>query len=176
MARRVYRIWGRYRFNSLKVWNIVVLFSLLSSPSLLLYLSIFSRAFIVFSFISFLLPPSLPLPSSLPPSPSPSLPPYSPQDDLLSHASLLKEANAISVELQKHVSFQFLILTDTPYSPVPFSVATGTDVDIDLEESKFAVAQTESVGLFCPKCPIVAVEVKDSKHGATHVWSISKLK
>jgi hypothetical protein len=115
VARRVYHIWGRYRFNSLK-------------------------------------------------------------DDLLSQASLLKEANAISVELQKHVSFQFLILTDTPYSPVPFSVATGTDVDIDLEESKFAVAQTESVGLFCPKCPIVAVEVKDSKHGATHVWSISKLK
>ena len=80
------------------------------------------------------------------------------------------------MELQKHVSFQFLILTDTPYSPVPFSVATGTDVDIDLEESKFAVAQTESVGLFRPRAPVVAVEVKDSKHGATHVWSISKLK
>ena len=96
------------------------------------------------------------------------------KDDLLSYAALLKEANAISVELQKHVSFQFLILTDTPYSPVPFSVATGTDVDIDLEESKFAVTQTE--GLFRPKGPIVAVEVKDSKHGATHVWSIGKLK
>ena len=90
--------------------------------------------------------------------------------------SILKEANAISVELQKHVSFQFLILTDTPYSPIPFSVATGTDVDIDLEESKFAVAQMESMDPFRPKGPLVAVEVKDSKHGATHLWSISKLR
>jgi flagellar biosynthesis chaperone FliJ len=101
---------------------------------------------------------------------------YSLKDELLSNASILKEANAISVELQKHVSFQFLILTDTPYSPIPFSVSTGTDVDIDLEESKFAVAQMESMDPFRPKGPLVAVEVKDSKHGATHMWSISKLR
>ncbi len=133
------------------------------------------------------LPPSLPpsfspslLPSfllSLPPSLLPSLPPSLPpsQDDLLCSAALLKEANAIGVELKKQVGFQFLILRDTPYSPVPFAVATGTDVDIDMGEAKFSLDNTES-SFYRPEGPLVAVEVKDSKHGATHIWSLRKLK
>ena len=31
----------------------------------------------------------------------------------------LQEANAISVELKKRVQFQFVLLTDTLYSPMP---------------------------------------------------------
>ena len=41
------------------------------------------------------------------------------RDDLWGNAVFLKEANAISVELKKRVQFQFLLLTDTLYSPLP---------------------------------------------------------
>lgn len=92
-------------------------------------------------------------------------------------ASILKEANAINLELKKHVTFQFVILTDTPYSPIPFAVATGTDVDIDLGDEKLSSVLDESeVGLERKKGPIVCVEVRDSKHGATNIWSVSKFR
>lgn len=41
------------------------------------------------------------------------------RDDLWGNAVFLKEANAISVELKKRVQFQFVLLTDTIYSPLP---------------------------------------------------------
>ena len=41
------------------------------------------------------------------------------RDDLWGNAVFLKEANAISVELKKRVQFQFVLLTDTLYSPIP---------------------------------------------------------
>ena len=41
------------------------------------------------------------------------------RDDLWGNAVFVKEANAISVELKKRVLFQFRLLTDTLYSPVP---------------------------------------------------------
>ena len=41
------------------------------------------------------------------------------RDDLWGNAVFLKEANAISVELKKRVSFQFVLLTETLYSPTP---------------------------------------------------------
>lgn len=41
------------------------------------------------------------------------------RDDLWGNAVFLKEANAISVELKKRVMFQFRLLTDTLYSPMP---------------------------------------------------------
>jgi len=41
------------------------------------------------------------------------------RDLLWGNAVYLKEANAISVELKKKVQFQFVLLTDTLYSPLP---------------------------------------------------------
>ena len=41
------------------------------------------------------------------------------RDDLWGNAIFLKEANAISVELKKRVQFQFVLLTETLYSPLP---------------------------------------------------------
>uniref|UniRef100_A0A2K5TNZ3 plus-end-directed kinesin ATPase n=1 Tax=Macaca fascicularis TaxID=9541 RepID=A0A2K5TNZ3_MACFA len=41
------------------------------------------------------------------------------RDLLWGNAIFLKEANAISVELKKKVQFQFVLLTDTLYSPLP---------------------------------------------------------
>ncbi|KAK3593264.1 hypothetical protein CHS0354_012358 [Potamilus streckersoni] len=82
------------------------------------------------------------------------------RDDLWGNAIFLKEANAISVELNKKVQFQFVLLTDTLYSPLPPELFPSEDRD---ENRPF------------PKT-IVAVEVQDTKNGATHYWSLEKLK
>ena len=90
---------------------------------------------------------------------------------------MVKEANAISVELKKNVSFQYTILTDSPYSPLSFSIATGTDVDIDAGDVRLTHAlESSERGLGLERGPVVAIAVKDSKHGATNVWSMSKFR
>ncbi|CAG5136304.1 unnamed protein product, partial [Candidula unifasciata] len=82
------------------------------------------------------------------------------RDDLWGNAIFLKEANAISVELNKKVQFQFVLLTDTLYSPLPPDLLPAEERD---EMRPF------------PKT-IVAVEVQDMKNGATHYWSLDKLR
>ena len=42
---------------------------------------------------------------------------------------MLKEANAISSELRKNVTFQFTLLSDTCYSPLPLAVASGNHIN-----------------------------------------------
>jgi kinesin family protein 1 len=73
------------------------------------------------------------------------------QDLLWGNSVYLKEANAISVELRKRVQFQFILLTDTLYSPLP------TD-------------------LYSSHGTIVAIEVQDLKNGAIHYWSLEKFR
>lgn len=82
------------------------------------------------------------------------------RDDLWGSAIYLKEANAISVELKKKVQFQFILLTDTLYSPLPPDLMPAGARDPD---SPF------------PRT-VVAVEVQDLKNGATHYWSLEKLR
>lgn len=65
----------------------------------------------------------------------------------------LKEANAISVELNKRVQFQFVLLTDTLYSPLPTDLASSSS-----------------------QRTIVAVEVQDLKNGARHYWTLEKFR
>ncbi|XP_076244214.1 kinesin family member unc-104 isoform X8 [Calliopsis andreniformis] len=84
------------------------------------------------------------------------------RDDLWGNAIFLKEANAISVELKKKVQFQFTLLTDTLYSPLPPDLLPAVEDDED-EERPF------------PRT-IVAVEVQDTKNGATHYWTLDKLR
>ncbi|XP_025081034.1 kinesin-like protein unc-104 isoform X4 [Pomacea canaliculata] len=86
------------------------------------------------------------------------------RDDLWGNAIFLKEANAISVELNKKVQFQFVLLTDTLYSPLP----------PDLLPSDHTRGQTDEPRPF-PRT-VVAVEVQDTKNGATHYWSLEKLR
>ncbi|KAL1122335.1 hypothetical protein AAG570_003740 [Ranatra chinensis] len=83
------------------------------------------------------------------------------RDDLWGNAIFLKEANAISVELKKRVQFQFTLLTDTLYSPLPPDLVPS-DMEEDLDRPY-------------PRT-IVAVEVLDTKNGATHYWSLEKLR
>ncbi|XP_077314298.1 kinesin-like protein KIF1B isoform X7 [Lithobates pipiens] len=84
------------------------------------------------------------------------------RDLLWGNAIYLKEANAISVELKKKVQFQFVLLTDTLYSPLPPEL-------LPPEAEKLAEDQP------FPRT-VVAVEVQDLKNGATHYWSMEKLR
>ncbi|XP_041316214.1 kinesin-like protein KIF1B isoform X5 [Pyrgilauda ruficollis] len=84
------------------------------------------------------------------------------RDQLWGNAVYLKEANAISVELKKKVQFQFVLLTDTLYSPLPPELLPA-EPEKSRERRPF------------PRT-VVAVEVQDLKNGATHYWSLEKLK
>uniref|UniRef100_A0A8C5TYL0 plus-end-directed kinesin ATPase n=1 Tax=Malurus cyaneus samueli TaxID=2593467 RepID=A0A8C5TYL0_9PASS len=84
------------------------------------------------------------------------------RDQLWGNAVYLKEANAISVELKKKVQFQFVLLTDTLYSPLPPEL-----LPVELEKGRERRPFPRTV---------VAVEVQDLKNGATHYWSLEKLK
>ncbi|MEQ2243229.1 Kinesin-like protein kif1a, partial [Ilyodon furcidens] len=84
------------------------------------------------------------------------------RDLLWGNAIFLKEANAISVELKKKVQFQFVLLTDTLYSPLPPDLLPP-EATQDRENKHF------------PRT-IVAVEVQDQKNGATHFWTLEKLR
>ncbi|CAG0884871.1 unnamed protein product [Cyprideis torosa] len=86
------------------------------------------------------------------------------RDQLWGNAIFLKEANAISVELRKKmlsdkVTFQFTLLTDTLYSPLP----------ADLRPQ-------DPLPNGCMPRTVVAVEVTDAKNGATHYWNLEKLR
>ncbi|KAK6037471.1 hypothetical protein COOONC_25023 [Cooperia oncophora] len=83
---------------------------------------------------------------------------YTVRDDLWGNAIFVKEANAISVELKKKVQFQFVLLTDTMYSPLPPDLLPPGE-DLTLRPY--------------PKT-VVAIQVQDLKNGASHYWSIEK--
>jgi kinesin family member 1 len=91
------------------------------------------------------------------------------RDDLWGNAIFLKEANAISVELKKKVQFQFTLLTDTLYSPLPPDLQTTAAMITAGEEYS-------TTDVPPPSRTIVAVEVTDMKNGATHCWSLEKLR
>ncbi|KAB7504192.1 Kinesin-like protein [Armadillidium nasatum] len=95
------------------------------------------------------------------------------RDDLWGNAIFLKEANAISVELKKKVQFQFTLLTDTLYSPLPMDFLPLLDDEEEEEEE-----EDEEDFLFDKPThrTIVAVEVQDTKNGATHYWTLEKLR
>lgn len=60
------------------------------------------------------------------------------------------------------VQFQFVLLTDTLYSPLPPDLLPPSEAK-DRERRPF------------PRT-IVAVEVQDQKNGATHYWTLEKLR
>lgn len=60
------------------------------------------------------------------------------------------------------VQFQFVLLTDTLYSPLLPDMLNHDDIEEGMERPY-------------PRT-IVAVEVQDTKNGATHYWTLSKLR
>jgi len=81
-----------------------------------------------------------------------------PQIDVIMHLS--DHTDACSVPPQ--VQFQFVLLTDTLYSPLPPDLLPPEATN-DREKRQF------------PRT-IVAVEVQDQKNGATHYWTLQKLR
>ena len=66
------------------------------------------------------------------------------------------------MELKKKVSFQFVLMTNTLYSPFPPDLLPIKDPDDDDDRP--------------PPRTVVGVEVKDLKNNATHFWSLEKLR
>jgi kinesin family protein 1 len=94
------------------------------------------------------------------------------RDDLWGNAIFLKEANAISVELKKRVQFQFVLLTDTMYSPLPPDLLPP---GMSAAMRVLLVAGEDLSRRPYPKT-VVAVQVLDLRNGASHYWSLEKLK
>ncbi|ORY91503.1 hypothetical protein BCR35DRAFT_298679 [Leucosporidium creatinivorum] len=85
-------------------------------------------------------------------------------EDALSQAVAIKEANVLSRELKKGVSFQFVVVErDVPTSAS--EVIAGLE---DIEES------SDPALLATPK-PCIGVKVLDRRHGAIYIWSLPKL-
>lgn len=75
-------------------------------------------------------------------------------------ANMLKCSNDPLSPLQ--VQFQFVLLTDTLYSPLPPDLLPPS---LTKERERQPFPRT-----------IVAVEVQDQKNGATHYWTLEKLR
>ena len=109
---------------------------------------------------------------------------------MFQNVAALKEANVISVELQKLVEFQYTILTDTTYYPIPpdlisnsmeeklantMSASTIFPISESITGSDPGTSLVTSV-TNRPAVSVVAVEVKDMKNQARHFWPLSKLR
>lgn len=81
--------------------------------------------------------------------------------DLNAHIVSSHDANKAFV-CARQVQFQFVLLTDTLYSPLPPDLLPP---DAGKERERRIFPQT-----------IVAVEVQDQKNGATHYWTLEKLR
>ncbi|GAA5983840.1 hypothetical protein JCM5350_007569 [Sporobolomyces pararoseus] len=86
-------------------------------------------------------------------------------EDALSQAVLIKEANVLSRELKKGVSYQFVVI-ESEVPKASSSQIAGLD-DIE-EESDPALAN-------CVK-PCIGVKVLDRRHQSISLWSLSKLR
>ena len=66
------------------------------------------------------------------------------------------------------------VCTNIPSLFSPHKHCTGTDADLEPDEVEEALLAYKNRQ--CSERPILAVEVKDGRHGATHVWSMEKFK
>lgn len=98
------------------------------------------------------------------PSQSSSIPGYvEAADSLISQIKALSTYPTLrKLVFSSQVQFQFVLLTDTLYSPLPPDLLPP-DAAKDREKRPF------------PRT-IVAVEVQDQKNGATHYWTLEKLR
>lgn len=78
----------------------------------------------------------------------------------------VENASHLVAHLILQVQFQFVLLADTVYSPLPVEFqAYGSQQQ---QQQLSAIARRQK--------SVVAVEVQDQKNGATHYWSMSKFR
>ena len=73
---------------------------------------------------------------------------------------MIKKLLVTKCILSPQVQFQFVLLTDSLYSPLPTELVPVRDRDIPRPFPR----------------TVVGVEVQDTKNGATHYWSLEKLR
>ncbi|KAI9271461.1 hypothetical protein BY458DRAFT_435746 [Sporodiniella umbellata] len=83
---------------------------------------------------------------------------------VLSHAALLKEANAISLEFEKETTYQFTIIEGLGHLKSQWEESYNSQF---IEEDEALMASTE---------PRVAVRVIDKKNLSVYFWSLENLK
>ena len=99
-------------------------------------------------------------------------------------AALLKEANAISIELNKRVEFQFVLLSDTLYSPLPTDFVNNQRQRDEFFDSMCSENNNNNNnnGNSASDChrdklkTVIGIEVQDFKNGAVHYWTLDKFK
>jgi kinesin family protein 1 len=91
-------------------------------------------------------------------------------ETVLTNAVLLKEANVISKELQKNVTYQYGVVEDWPYTrPRSFWESSNSDVfgqTADEDDESLAAAYK----------PCIGVLVLDKRHASAYVWSLDRLR
>ncbi|KAJ3754572.1 kinesin-like protein [Lentinula raphanica] len=92
---------------------------------------------------------------------------FSMAEVVLSKAILLKEANVISKELGKQVSYNFTITSGGPSGAPASSVDTIAGLDQFGDVSDPVLRSTTQ--------PSVAIKVLDERHNAVYVWSIDRM-
>ncbi|KAH8916454.1 hypothetical protein BT69DRAFT_1310065 [Atractiella rhizophila] len=85
-------------------------------------------------------------------------------EDIMAHAIVVKEANVISRELDKDVTYQLMVL-DQVFPASALETITGL---MDLDEVTDQALESASK-------PCVAVKVLDRRNKAVYVWSLDKL-
>ena len=78
--------------------------------------------------------------------------------------------------MKKKVQFQFVLLSDTVYSPLPADLSNISAHNCRDELSDSFDPIESSNGLEKKLKTVVAVEVQDFKNGAIHFWSLEKFK
>ncbi|KAM0745754.1 kinesin-like protein [Meredithblackwellia eburnea MCA 4105] len=85
-------------------------------------------------------------------------------EDALSQAVAIKEANVISRELKKNVSFQFVVVERNVPSSGSESISGLGDIE-DVSDAALDAAQK----------PCIGVKVLDRRNQAIYIWSLTKL-
>ncbi|KAI0230208.1 hypothetical protein L0F63_001702 [Massospora cicadina] len=87
---------------------------------------------------------------------------------VLTNAVLLKEANIISRELKKEVTYQFVVVESTATAlAASFWEASSAFDELD---------SSEDTALALARVPCVGVQVIDWRHAALYIWSLDRLK
>ncbi|KAI9824202.1 MAG: kinesin-like protein Klp8 [Thelocarpon impressellum] len=85
-------------------------------------------------------------------------------ESILQHAATLKQAQALSQEMDKNVVFQFAVVD------VGHTFASSYDLVLN------GISGEDDEALDAAEKPCVGVRVADFKHGVIHLWSLDKLR